>query len=524
MKTVCVLYVKVCGVCGERGKGRIHTANADCGNAHSSACSRVSGVDTCNMADLSALTPLTAAELRLRLPELFVAIDGADEATAPLVASLVSKAFDGPEGLAILRDEGNLPFKLRGLGHNDSQVRALTLAQLARLASSATDVEMLVKCGVTPLVAAAVGDSVLHVSQRAAAFFVECSKAGPAPLAAVLGDAPTLNALRQLGSDGGRHASVLQLRTLAVFAELAGTGDGQFAVVARCELLEPAVALWRGGDPLVQLNAVELFGVLARAPAGVAWLEQCEVLAELEAVVRVAVGEDPMTDLLRPAVVGCLATLLEVGGARAAGLLLGQLQLVASLWPLLAARETEQHCAALAALRAAAASPAGMSAILSAASAESSGGGSSTLGALLRAHDERARVGALSVTAQLVATHAAQAAAAGVNGAVGGEQASAMDVDATAPTGAHEVAVRSLVDSCSSSSTSAADVIATAANSLSDEVRTAGLRLLHALATLEWGALQVRSLRLDPPGLDPPGLGPPGPRTTRPSTAKRPLP
>ena len=110
---------------------------------------------------------------------------------------------------------------------------------------------------------------------------------------------------------------MLHLRALALFASLAAAGDTQFGLVEERGLLAPLLALWRGGDPLVRLNAVELFTSIARAPAGVAWLSAQDVLLELCAVLDVDEAEDVMIDLMRPAVLGCLASLLEVGGPSA---------------------------------------------------------------------------------------------------------------------------------------------------------------------------------------------------------------
>ena len=82
-----------------------------------------------------------------------------------------------------------------------------------------------------------------------------------------------------------------------------------------------------------------------------------------------------------------------MGGEPAATLLLTSADLVGRVWTILSARESEQHLAALAALRAAAAHAAGVDAILlrvTMASKEGDG----RLASLLRAADERARVAA----------------------------------------------------------------------------------------------------------------------------------
>ena len=92
---------------------------------------------------LDELAKLPASELRARLPEVFALIDAATEATAPLVASLAKAAFQGNEGLELLREESHLPFMLHGMLHADSQVRSLTILQLQRLATSTDDITLL---------------------------------------------------------------------------------------------------------------------------------------------------------------------------------------------------------------------------------------------------------------------------------------------------------------------------------------------------------------------------------------------
>ena len=105
---------------------------------------------------IEALATLSPAELRTRLPELFAAIDAADDASAPLVASLAGRAFDGNEGLDVLRDPLSVPFALRGLGHTDSQVRSLTAQQLTRLAATTADVNLLKERGLLSTLASLV--------------------------------------------------------------------------------------------------------------------------------------------------------------------------------------------------------------------------------------------------------------------------------------------------------------------------------------------------------------------------------
>ena len=145
---------------------------------------------------IEALATLSPAELRTRLPELFAAINAADDASAPLVASLAGRAFDGNEGLDVLRDPLSVPFALRGLGHTDSQVRSLTAQQMTRLASTAADVNLLKERGLLSTLASLIDDEVLSVSQRAAEVFTACAAAGAEPLRIVLTDEPTMQKLR----------------------------------------------------------------------------------------------------------------------------------------------------------------------------------------------------------------------------------------------------------------------------------------------------------------------------------------
>ena len=454
------------------------------------------------LAELNALTP---SALRERLPDLFQAVEAADEATRPLVQSIAERAFAGEAGLAVLLHSA--PLIARGLSHSDTGVRALTLVQVVRMAPSPVGLAELINHKLLEGIAVAVGDRDLTISQRASSFFIACAAGGREQLALALADTPTLAALRTLVvGASSRSGSVLALRALALCVEMAATGDAQFELVAACGLLEPLLALWRGDDHLVRLNVAELFGTLGRTAAGLGWLgaEGTGVLAELCATLDVPVGDDPLLDLLRPAVVGCLGTLLEEGGARAAEALLGSEHgLVGKLWLLIRSREPEQLCSALATLRAAASSPIGYTAILTLQAAGGGGGAGGVseetrLASLQRVADERARIGALSVTAQLVATYTELAAgAAGAASAVAGAAGLPpppldLEADATAATGALEVGLRALVSACSPSpSTSAADAIAALVKSLSPDIRLVAMRLLGALAATEWGAREL---------------------------------
>ena len=345
--------------------------------------------------------------------------------------------------------------------------------------------------------AAAVGDENLKVAECASAFFAACSSAGAAPLGAVLSDTLAIDLLRELGG-GGRdtdsrpgapRGSVLELRALALFASLAAAGDAQFELVASHGLLEPVLALWRGADPLVRLNAVELLATLASTRSGVDWLSNSGLLAELCVCLETEPGEDALEDLQRPAVLGCLARILDSGGPPAAGKLLGDLGLARRLWPLLK-RDVpqEQLWAGLAAMTAAASAPSGMAALLSleAGGMSAAGEGAGALGRVMAAHDERTRVNAMALVAQLAATYADTASRSTHGpGAMETEEGDSAVAKLT-------TSLRALIDACSPSpTTSAADAIANMARSFSDELRGAALGLLRALALVEWGALAL---------------------------------
>ena len=473
-------------VCTPKGNPRAHTH---------------ARTDIMSAEQLNALGKLEPSALRERLPELFACIDAASEDDSPLVASLAERAFNGEEGLVLLRKPECLPFVLHGVAHADSQVRSLTILQLHRLAASKDDIGQLVAQGVLSKIAAAVGDGQLKVAERASCFFAACAAAGEATLAAALGDPATLAALTELGGGGGGDgggggrggSSVLRLRALALFASLAASGDAQFGLVASRGLLEPVLALWRGPDALVRLNAVELLATLASTRAGVDWLRSSGVLEELCACLDIEPGEDPMEDLQRPAVLGCLARILEAGGPPASHALVGEQRLARRLWPMLKRGVPhEQLCAGLACLCAAAAAPAGMRDILGfeGAGLSEGGEGAGALGRTLSAHEERTRVSAMAVAAQLAATFADT-----VSRSQGGP--GAMEVDHQSgeqppPATALQPAMEGLIAACSPSpSTTPADAIANMARSLSDELRVAALGLLRSLALVEWGALAL---------------------------------
>ena len=112
--------------------------------------------------------------------------------------------------------------------------------------------------------------------------------------------------------------------------------------------------------------------------------------------------------------------------------------------------------------------------------------GAGALASILTAHDERTRVSAMCVTAQLAATYAGA-----TTGATGGGAADGMQRE-DETTGALGESLVQLVGACSpSATTTPADAIANMGRSLSDELRIAALTLLQALACVQWGASEL---------------------------------
>ena len=413
------------------------------------------------MEALSALSGASAEELRgAQLETLFRAIDGVSFESAPLVTSLVGRAFEGEGGLEALRSSSVLPYVVRGLEHPDEVVRSQTIVLLVRFATSAADLALLRSRDVLPIIAAAVGDRSLKVSQSAATFFEAAAAAGAEQLRALL-DAPTVHALLALSE----KAEALRLRAAALAAEMAAKGDTQFALcVVDLGLLAPLLELWRAGDPLVRINVIEVFGTLARCPSGFAWLRSTGVSSELCHLVDCDEGDDVVVALQRPSALHCLAELVE--GGRAPGLL-DEERLVERVWPLLtAAAAAGEHSSALALLRAAASTPGGAAQVL-----RRGVEGVQPLPRLMRSHDERTKVGAFSVAAQLCAT------AASGN----------VELPPLLP------ALQAIIAGAATSpSTTAADAAAQlASQSFSDGLRSAALQLLLALAALSWGAVAL---------------------------------
>ena len=418
---------------------------------------------------LDALLPLGPDALRERLPELLAAAGSATEETAPLLLTLAGRAFEGDGGLAVLRAEASLPFIKGSLAHADSNVRCFALAQLRRCADSKADVVALRSRGLLALAAAALSDEVLAVASKVTELFVAiASSADGAALGEALADAGALGALHDAASGG---SSVVALRALSLVAGMVAAGDDeQFGLISTKGLLAPMLRLWRGDDPLVKLNAAELFGVVARRAAGFGWLRDAGVLDELCRALDKPVGADALDDLARPAILDCLTTIVATAPPAASAALVRDSRLVARLWVLLKAREPEQHCAALGALRAVCAVASGTVSVLQRCADGGGADGPARLGPHLRAHDERSRVAALGVLTQLAATLAA----------------AALDGDERADLSS---ALRHLVASISNAPTRTAyDELAAMGSSLSDGLRLAAYAALAALAAHDWAA------------------------------------
>ncbi|KAL1529163.1 hypothetical protein AB1Y20_000122 [Prymnesium parvum] len=410
---------------------------------------------------LQQLSSATLEELRTsRLPLLFAAIDAATLDVSPQITSIVRRAFDGDEGLAALRAPSTLPFLERGVEHPDDLVRSYTIDQLRRLA--ATDLPHLRP--VLPKIAAAIHDPALRVSESAAAFFAAVADAGVGPLRLLLSDETVASLTQTLR----RAADPIALRAANLLCALASKGEAQLGLCVELELLAPVLELWRQGDPLVRLNLIEIFGALALSAAGFEWLRAGGIVAELCRLVDWEAEEDAIVALQRPAALHCLGSLLEAGGDAAVDLLLKEEQIVSRLWPFLTAAAGE-HSAALVLLRGAAASAVGAAQLL-----ERGLDGLQPLPAMMRSHDERVRVGAFSVSAQLCATMVAH---------------NSLELPALVLT------LQGLISSAAASaSSSAADTIAqVACSSFSEALRTSALSLLLSLAQLHWGAAALCS-------------------------------
>ena len=424
---------------------------------------------------LQALLAYPIAELRTqRLPELFESIDQAEEDDMPLITALVDRAFEGDDGLAVLRTpEVQHAICGTALAHADTAVRCFTLVLCKRLTSSPPDVRILCESGVLPAIAGLVGDSSLAVADKATQVFVACAES-PDCLRAALEHTQTrerLLALLAPGPAGG--LPTVGLRTLAMFGAMAGLGEEQYSLCEACGAFAPALAAWNGDDELVRLNALEIFPLLARHKRGMEWLRGHGVLAGLVALVvgSDADGDGVMVTLALPSVLHCLASLLEYGDDETAEAVLGaDGLLLRAVWPRVepsAGHANGARDASLALVRAAACTRRGLLLVLGQLAEQ---GGAGCVGKQLKSSDQRAKVSALGVVAQLCSSSARYAADA--------------DVARAQPT------LRALVAAVSPrESTAAADALATLVALPTFEVRVAALRLLLALAQAEWGAL-----------------------------------
>lgn len=359
------------------------------------------------MSALHSLLTVPLDELRThRLPELFQCIDLAEEADVPLLTALVNRVFEGADGLAVLRQaQVQQAIRDSALAHDDPSVRCFALMLCRRLASTPLDVRVLCESGVMPAVAGLVSEAELAVAEKAAQVIMACAKA-PDVLKTVLDHPPTLQRLlAPCATVGGAGISTAGLRTLAVFAEAAAAGEEQYALCEACGALAPALAAWNSSDELVRLNALEVFALLARRTRGMAWLTASGVVDGMLASTRAA-GADTggaLAALHLPAVLHCLAELLEHNDHDQAALaLLGaDGSLLRSLWPKIepaAGHGDGVREATLSLVRAAGCSRAGLVHVLAQVAEQGEHAG---LRKQLRASNERAKVGALGVVAQL---------------------------------------------------------------------------------------------------------------------------
>ncbi|KAL3893556.1 MAG: hypothetical protein SGPRY_014150, partial [Prymnesium sp.] len=415
---------------------------------------------------LEQLCSATPEELRTsHLPLLFSLLDIASDHLSPQITAVVRRAFQGEEGVAALRSASILPYLLKGVDHSDPLVRAHTLDLLVRLSQSEGDVKRLCEGGVSPKMAHALSDPSLKVSESAARVFVAAAEAGINTLRQLL-DEPTVASLIEISKSKDQS---LQLRYLSLVCEMGSKGDAALALCCDLGLLVPVLVLWQGSDPLVRLNVIEIMGGLALSRGGFEWVNTNGIVRELCEIVDTR-DCDAYVELQRPAALHCLANLLEAGGEAAVTALLEEQQLLSRVWPhLTEAAAAGEHSSALAVLRAAAASPTGMEQLL-----KRETPGLQPLPALMRSSDERTKLGAYSVAAQLCATAAV---------CHSDSLCSRMGV------------LQSLVNGAATSpSTSASDAIAqVATNSFSDGLRMGALSLLQALTGLQWGAAALCS-------------------------------
>ena len=235
-------------------------------------------------------------------------LDAATAEESPLVTALVGRVFDGDGGLAALRAEASLPFVQRGLAHADPRVRAVTVSQLQRCVPAG--LEELCERGVLAQLASAVSDSELQVSGRASALFVALAAAGVSALVKVLDDVLTRAAFDTACASA---SSTVGMRALAMYASMAATGDDQLRVCNERGLLQGVFDAWHSNDALVQMNALDMIGKLARAPAGPMWLAAHGTLDELYGMLSPTSDacDNGTLSMLRPSVLECLAEVFE---------------------------------------------------------------------------------------------------------------------------------------------------------------------------------------------------------------------
>ncbi len=387
--------------------------------------------------------------------------------TAALLAAKAADALQPPEAMRKLLEMPELAQMLGAALETDKPnlVRTFALAQLARLVTDADSRSRLRAHRFFPAAAAAVADDDLAVASQAVSVFESAAAASPDALSLALDDA-TLGVLR---AQGAGTSSTVALRVVSLFASAAACGDEQLAYVDAVGGLKLVMAAWRSADVLVRLASLEALATLARAPRGAQWLAEQGVLAQLLAIVGGGDSDDALAPLLEPQALHCIAQVLECGGDGAVHACGPGLR--ARLWACLSAAPGPRRDGALDVLRGLAASCAGLALVLE--PARSHGVAAlEPLPYLLRSGaDSRGRLGALSVVAQLCDTSAHFASDPAIRES--------------------DAALRSLVGSAATGTASAADSLAAAVASPLEEVRGATLKLLAALAALEWGAAEL---------------------------------
>ena len=364
------------------------------------------------MSRIQALLSLSLHELRSsRLEELFTAIDTASSDDATLITSLVERVFEGEAGLAALR-EPHVQHALaqRALVHAEPSVRCFTLVICRQLSASPGDVRILCESGVMPIVADLIVDQSLAVAEKASQLIVACAQ-DLATLRVVFDHRPTLERLLSSATKTSTgKLSTPALRSLALFAEVASVGEEQFLMCEACGALAPVLTAWNSADELVQLNALEIFSILARRRRGFEWLRTHGVLDGLLAIARGggATGDELMVTLQLPSVLHCLAELLEHNDRDEDALLVlgADGAFLQAVWPRIepsAGHADGARDASMSLIRAVACSQAGLLHVLTHVAQE---GEHHCLHKQLRSSEERAKVCAIGVLAQLCSSSA----------------------------------------------------------------------------------------------------------------------